>query len=209
VAGVTQLVDGYLAPQTPTSAITAAAQKAALIPIYTQYAAGFTKESAAGIALRLAIAAVHPIVLRAPPPTDEASAPPLTETQRLFHHTTPPTEELTVVGAHATAAGRDPRGDVLIEASSAAELDTKLQAFQDSSARTLYGLVLDKDGDRVALLKAAAINLGLQLPKLLQDRTADRTRGATGWLYAIVRLPTGGHYKRLRDYIRPELYAVA
>jgi len=70
--------------------------------------------------------------------------------------------------------------------------------------------VVDKPGDMVALYKAIAINVGLSPPPDIKSKSADRTRGASGWLYEIVRTADSDiHALRLRTYIKSSEYAVS
>ena len=78
-----------------------------------------------------------------------------------------------------------------------------------NGGRNMYGLVVDKPGDMTALYKAVAINVGLHPPPDVKARTADRLKGASGWLFEIVRYADSGvHGLRMRTYLRPSDYAV-
>jgi hypothetical protein len=156
--------------------------------------------------IEVAFRRIAPIPVAAIPadPNAYPVAAPLTAIQKLIHLDKPPVNEVSFVeNAPATI-----HGVAVIEASSEAALDAKLARGSTTGTGSLYGLVFDKPGDRTALLKAVAINLGLKPPAAIQGKPADRLKGATGWLYSIVRLEGGGYFKQFRDYIKPELYAV-
>jgi hypothetical protein len=70
---------------------------------------------------------------------------------------------------------------------------------------SIYGFVIDSQGDDVALHKALAFNLGFHVPTGIKDKKADWDKGTKGWLYDIVR-QDGIAYLRFRDYIVPGRY---
>jgi hypothetical protein len=131
---------------------------------------------------------------------------PLLESQRLIHLDVPPTE--TVSFAHdAAEVAPAYRGDVVLEAKSTGDLEAMVGRLP-AGPRLVYGLVVDQPGDMVALYKAVAIALKMRPPPEIERQVADRKRGATGWLYDIVRFESGSYYTRLREYVKPERYAV-
>ena len=138
-----------------------------------------------------------------PPPQKE-----LTERQQLIGYGATPSD----VVEFATSLGAVPeasRADVVVEFPSLAALEEQASGVSPTSrARHIYALVVDRPGDMTALYKAVAISLGMRPPPGVEGRVADRRRGATGWLYDIVRLESGASYTRLHSYIQPELYDV-
>jgi len=141
---------------------------------------------------------------------DVFDRPPLTPSQRLIKYKFTPDVEAKFVkevipGAH---------GALVLEASSIEELDAKLARIPESKAR-IYGLVVDKPGDLVALYKAVAINIGNSMPDELKTKQANVANAATGRLYTTTWMPNigssgsrGAYYKEYRDLIKPALYAV-
>ena len=133
----------------------------------------------------------------------------LTEAQKLKNYATPPTAAFTV--AHkASDIPVDSHNDYLIVANSRDEL----QAMKfHKGGRQVYGLVMDaiRPGDDVtALYKAAAIEIGLHPPPEIKAASANRTKGARGWLFRIVRY-TDSDVHRLEPitYINSTAYAVS
>jgi len=140
---------------------------------------------------------------------DVFDRPPLTPSQRLIKYKFTPDVEAKFVkevipGAH---------GALVLEASSIEELDAKLARIPESKAR-IYGLVVDKPGDLVALYKAVAINIGNRMSVELETKQANVANAATGRLYTTTWMPNigssgrGAYYKEYRDLIKPALYAV-
>ncbi len=130
----------------------------------------------------------------------------LNDEQKLINYAVPPvaaysliqTAEAVPVGSHT---------DFVIEAGTREMLE---RMKFPGGGRQLYGLVIDKPGDMVALYKAVAINIGLNPPPEIKSKSADRTRGASGWLYDIVRAADSNiHALRLRTYIKSSEYAVS
>lgn len=157
-----------------------------------------------------ALAAIPPLkplptgVARSVGPTNR---PPLPDSLRLIHYEQPPTETIGIVhDVSEIPAGT--RSDVVIEAQSAEALDAMVARLPESGPRLVYGLVVDRPGDHVALYKAVAICLKMRPPPAVEKQVASRKNAATGWLYDIVRFESGAYYSRLREYIKPELYAV-
>ena len=133
--------------------------------------------------------------------------PPLPDSMRLIHYEQPPTETIGIVrDVSEIPAGT--RTDVVIEAQSADALESMVARLPESGPRLVYGLVVDRPGDMVALYKAVAICLKMRPPPAIEKQVASRKNAATGWLYDIVRFESGSYYTRLREYIKPELYAV-
>jgi hypothetical protein len=154
-----------------------------------------------------------------PPAKAVAVARPLTESQKLIHYTTPPTESVAVVEAGsaglAELAAAPAGGVAIIEAAddksktSAAKVDEIAAALpRDGGPRDVYVLVVDKPGDMAALRKAAAMSLKLKAPDRVQSASSDRKKGATGWLYRVVRQESGEYYNVLVTYVNTALYDV-
>lgn len=133
----------------------------------------------------------------------------LTESQKLINYETPPTAAFTMV--HKTSdIPEDSHSDYLVVAKSPEEL----QAMKfGKGGRQLFGLVVDaiKPGDDVtALYKAAAIVMKLHPPPEVKATSANRTKGARGWLYRIVRYTDSGvHHLEQITYINSSMYAVS
>jgi hypothetical protein len=165
---------------------------------------------AAGIArAQAALAAIPPLV---PPSSGVARtgppvSPPLPDSARLIHYEHPPTETIGIA-RDVTEIVPTPGTDVVIEAKTTAGLEAMIARLPDAGPRVVYGLVVDRPGDMVALYKAVAICLKMRPPPSVESKVADRKNAATGWLYDILRFESGAHYSRLREYIKPELYAV-
>ena len=68
-----------------------------------------------------------------------------------------------------------------------------------------------KPGDDVtALYKAAAIEIGLHPPPEIKAASANRTKGARGWLFRIVRYTDSDvHHLEQITYINSSMYAVS
>jgi hypothetical protein len=145
-----------------------------------------------------------PAYVGGPAPAAAPAAAPLTESQRLIHLASPPVDSVAIVRDPRAA----PKGDVVLEGASADDIERLAGELPAVGPRMVYGLVVDRPGDMVALYKAVAICLKAKLPDELARQVADRKRGATGWLYNVVRFESGAHYLSLREYIKPELYAV-
>lgn len=224
---VDDLIDSYRVPPVPGGGWSAAVADRcarALIAINTAYGrfAALYVPPARGLrglfgappsrtAFENAVAAVpqiDPPLLVQPPllnlPYEGAASKPLTTSQRLIHLTSTPDIEAHFSKEVSPAA----HGALVLEAASESELDAKLARAPDVAAR-LYGLVVDKPGDLVALYKAVAINIGTRTTAEIKSKRADVANAATGRLYTATRLPTGGYYKQFRDYVKPALYDVA
>ena len=134
-------------------------------------------------------------------------ARPLTESQRLIHYKSAPTESVTFASDPdivVSAAGQK----VVLEAKTPEDLEGMVARLPKHGPSLVFGLVVDRPGDMTALYKAAAIRLELRLPPEIERKVADRKNAATGWLYDIVQFESGAYYTRQHDYIKPELYAV-
>lgn len=140
-------------------------------------------------------------------PAVVAPSRPLMESERLIRLDAPPVDPV-IFTPDVDAVSATARTDVVLEATSTAALEDKVGRLPAAGPRLVYGLVVDKPGDMVALYKAVAIALKLKLPEEIARKVADRKRAATGWLYDVVRFESGAYYTRLREYIKPELYAV-
>lgn len=140
-------------------------------------------------------------------PAVVAPSRPLMESERLIRLEVPPVDPV-IFTPDVGAVSASSRTDVVLEATSTAALEDKVGRLPAAGPRLVYGLVVDKPGDMVALYKAVAIALKLKLPDEIARKVADRKRAATGWLYDVVRFESGAYYTRLREYIKPELYAV-
>ena len=133
----------------------------------------------------------------------------LSEEQKLINYETPPTAAFTV--AHtASDIPEDTHSDYLVVAKSLKELqDMKF----GKGGRQIFGLVVDaiKPGDDVtALYKAAAIELKLNPPPGIKATSANRTKGARGWLFRIVRYTDSDvHHLEQITYINSSMYAVS
>jgi hypothetical protein len=133
----------------------------------------------------------------------------LSEEQKLINYKTPPTAAFTV--AHtASDIPEDTHSDYLVVAKSLKELqDMKF----GKGGGQIFGLVVDaiKPGDDVtALYKAAAIELKLNPPPGIKATSANRTKGAKGWLYRIVRYTDSDvHHVEQITYINSSMYAVS
>ena len=133
----------------------------------------------------------------------------LSEAQKLINYETPPTAAFTV--AHtASDIPEDTHSDYLVVAKSLKELqDMKF----GKGGRQIFGLVVDaiKPGDDVtALYKAAAIEIGLHPPPEIKAASANRTKGARGWLFRIVRYTDSDvHHLEQITYINSSMYAVS
>ena len=139
-------------------------------------------------------------------------ARPLTESQRLIHYKSAPSDSVAFASntdsvafaSDAVSASQN----IVIEAKTSADLENMVAQIPKQGPRLAYGLIVDRPGDMTALYKAVAIRLNLRLPPEFEKKVADRKNAATGWLYDIVRFETGAYYTRMREYIKPELYAV-
>ena len=175
------------------------------------------------IALKAAVddfpAFVASPAIGSPPAKAVAVAKPLTESQKLIHYATPPTESVAVVEAGsaglAELAAAPAGGVAIIEAAddksktSAAKVDEIAAALPRAGGpRDVYVLVVDKPGDMAALRKAAAMCLKLKAPGQVQAAPSDRKKGATGWLYRVVRQESGEYYNVLVTYVNSALYDV-
>ena len=133
----------------------------------------------------------------------------LSEEQKLINYETPPTAAFTV--AHtASDIPEDTHSDYLVVAKSLKELqDMKF----GKGGRQIFGLVVDaiRPGDDVtALYKAAAIEIGLHPPPEIKAASANRTKGARGWLFRIVRYTDSDvHHLEQITYINSSMYAVS
>ena len=133
----------------------------------------------------------------------------LSEEQKLINYETPPTAAFTV--AHtASEIPEDTHSDYLVVAKSLKELqDMKF----GKGGRQIFGLVVDttKPGDDVtALYKAAAIEMKMNPPPGIKATSANRTKGAKGWLYRIVRYTDSDvHHVEQITYINSSMYAVS
>jgi len=134
--------------------------------------------------------------------------PPLPDSMRLIHYEHPPTDTLGGIFQNVSDIPAGLRNDVVIVAQNENDLDSKANRLPKSGPRLAYGLIVHRQGDMVALYKAIAICLKQALPPEIAAKKANRKSAATGWLYDIVRFESGANYMRLRDYIKPELYAV-
>lgn len=134
-------------------------------------------------------------------------ARPLTESQRLIHYKSAPTESVIFASDPdivVSAAGQK----VVLEAKTPEDLEGMVARLPKHGPSLAYGLVVDRPGDMTALYKAVAIRLELRLPPEIERKVADRKNAATGWLYNIVQFESGAYYTSQHDYIKPELYAV-
>jgi hypothetical protein len=133
-------------------------------------------------------------------------ARPLTESQRLIHYKSAPTESVTFASDSdfAVSAGQK----VVLEAKTPEDLEGMVARLPKHGPSLVFGLVVDRPGDMTALYKAVAIRLDLRLPPEIERKVADRKNAATGWLYNIVQFESGAYYTSQHDYIKPELYAV-
>jgi hypothetical protein len=156
---------------------------------------------------RTALVAIPILTAPGAPPLRQAPSSMLTESQKLINYDAPPTEGFSVV-RDVTAIPAGSHTDFVVEASSTASLEEMVGRLPATGGRMLYGLVVDRPGDMIALYKAVAICLKLRPPPEVAAKVADRKNAATGWLYDIVRFESGAHYTRLHEYIKPELYAV-
>jgi hypothetical protein len=130
----------------------------------------------------------------------------LNDEQKLINYAVPPVAVYSLVQT-ADAVPVGSHTDFVIEAGTRETLE---RMKFPSGGRQLYGLVIDKPGDMVALYKAVAINIGLNPPPDIKSKSADRTKGASGWLYDIVRAADSDiHALRLRTYIKSSEYAVS
>ena len=134
--------------------------------------------------------------------------PPLPDSIRLIHYERPPTDTLGGIFQNVSDIPAGSRNDVVIVAQNEKDLDSKANLLSQSGPRLTYGLIIHHPGDMVALYKAVAICLKQAPPPEIAAKNANRKTAATGWLYDIVRFESGGRYMRLRDYIKPELYAI-
>jgi len=134
--------------------------------------------------------------------------PPLPDSMRLIHYEHPPTDTLGGIFQNVSDIPAGLRNDVVIVAQNEKDLDSKANLLPQSGPRLVYGLIVHRPGDMIALYKAIAICLKQALPPEIAAKTANRKTAATGWLYDIVRFESGANYMRQRDYIKPELYAV-
>jgi len=201
---VAAVIADYTAPLTAMSPAQSATNLAQLQQAYNAfsrwYAPALVIQNVEAAFKRIAPIPVESI----PNPDGVFAAKPLTASQRLIRLATVPDEEVNFSKTVSASA----RGAVVLEAASEAELDVKLARTPDVAAR-LYGLVVDKPGDIIALYKAVAINIGARTADEVEAKKADVAKAATGRLYTTFHLPTGGYYKQFRDYIKPTLYAVA
>jgi hypothetical protein len=134
-------------------------------------------------------------------------ARPLTESQRLIHYKSAPTESVIFASNPdivVSAAGQK----VVLEAKTPEDLEGMVARLPKHGPSLAYGLVVDRPGDMTALYKAVAIRLELRLPPEIERKVADRKNAATGWLYNIVQFESGAYYTSQHDYIKPEFYAV-
>ena len=134
-------------------------------------------------------------------------ARPLTESQRLIHYKSAPTESVTFASDPDTvisSAGQK----VVLKAKTPEDLEGMVARLPKHGPSLVFGLVVDRPGDMTALYKAVAIRLDLRLPPEIERKVADRKNAATGWLYNIVQFESGAYYTSQHDYIKPELYAV-
>jgi hypothetical protein len=130
----------------------------------------------------------------------------LNDEQKLINYAVPPVAVYSLVQT-ADAVPVGSHTDFVIESGTRETLE---RMKFPSGGRQLYGLVIDKPGDMVALYKAVAINIGLNPPPDIKSKSADRTKGASGWLYDIVRAADSDiHALRLRTYIKSSEYAVS
>ena len=135
---------------------------------------------------------------------------PLTASQRLIHLTFTPDVKANFV----KEVPPDAHGTLVLEASSIEELDAKLARTPRSNNASIFGLVVDKPGDLVALYKAVAINIKRGISDELKTKQANVANAATGRLYKTTWMPNlggsggGAYYKEFIDHIKPALYAV-
>lgn len=80
------------------------------------------------------------------------------------------------------------------------DLDRKL-----ATSGASYGVVIDRPGTLPPLIRAAATDA--QCETTDEAEPLDMSKGATGWLYKIVRAGPQSYYKQFVNYIRPSLYA--
>jgi hypothetical protein len=141
-----------------------------------------------------------------PPASMPVVARPLTESQRLIHYKSAPTESVIFASDSdfTVSAGQK----VVLEAKSPEDLKRMVARLPKHGPSLAYGLVVDRPGDMTALYKAVAIRLELRLPPEIERKVADRKNAATGWLYNIVQFESGAYYTSQHDYIKPEFYAV-
>ena len=155
-----------------------------------------------------ALAAVPGLTPLVPGPSVglRVEARPLTESQRLIHYESAPTESVSFASDSdfAVSAGQK----VVLEAKTPGDLEKMVARLPKHGPSLVFGLVVDRPGDMTALYKAVAIRLNLHLPPEIEGKVADRKNAATGWLYDIVQFESGAYYTRQHDYIKPELYAV-
>jgi len=203
VASLVALVAQYVNPRSEASPADSAAAAATALADFNTLALVLAPGPAAGLADRLVIllGRIQPVT---PLGYEGVASKPLTTSQRLIHLTSTPDIEAHFSKEVSPAA----HGALVLEAASESELDAKLARAPDVAAR-LYGLVVDKPGDLVALYKAVAINIGVRTTAEIKSKRADVANAATGRLYTATRLPTGGYYKQFRDYVKPALYDVA
>ena len=93
-----------------------------------------------------------------------------------------------------------PYEESLVVGTSVDDLDRKLAV---SIAK--YGVVIDRPGTLPPLLRAAATDA--QCETTDSATPLDMSKGATGWLYKIVRTGPQSYYKQFVNYIRPVMYA--
>ena len=157
------------------------------------------------IAALTAVPALTPFV---PSPSVglRGEARPLTESQKLIHYESAPTESVSFASDSdfVVSAGQK----VVLEAKTPEALERMVARLPKHGPSLVFGLVVDRPGDMTALYKAVAIRLNLHLPPEIEGKVADRKNAATGWLYDIVQFESGAYYTRQHDYIKPELYAV-
>jgi len=156
-----------------------------------------------------ALAAVPGLTPFVPSPSVglRGEARPLTESQKLIHYESAPTESVSFTSDtdFVVSAGQK----VVLEAKTPEALERMVARLPPKHGPSLvFGLVVDRPGDMTALYKAVAIRLELRLPPEIERKVADRKNAATGWLYDIVQFESGAYYTRPHDYIKPELYAV-
>ena len=180
------------------------------------FASAITRKNDFKAAIQRTLTALNAVPeLKLPDQGNSASpqvARPLTESQRLIHYKSAPSDSVAFASntdsvafaSDAVSASQN----IVIEAKTSADLENMVAQIPKQGPRLAYGLIVDRPGDMTALYKAVAIRLNLRLPPEFEKKVADRKNAATGWLYDIVRFETGAYYTRMREYIKPELYAV-